>query len=91
MMPPRPKTSPKVFRKTSLGQIVHGDSLDVLATYADKSVDLIMTSPPFGLVRKKDYGNVEAHEYVEWFRPFGEQFKRVLKDNGSLVIDIGGA
>ncbi|MGH9451137.1 MAG: DNA-methyltransferase [Terriglobia bacterium] len=65
--------------------------MDVLATYADKSVDLIMTSPPFGLVRKKDYGNVEAHEYVEWFRPFGEQFKRVLKDNGSLVIDIGGA
>ena len=59
--------------------------------YADKSVDLIMTSPPFGLVRKKDYGNVEASEYLEWFRPFGEQFNRVLKDNGSLVIDIGGA
>ena len=90
-MPPRLSPAPKVFHKTALGRIVNGDSLDVLATYADKTVDLIMTSPPFGLVRKKDYGNVEAHEYVEWFRPFGEQFKRVLKDNGSLVIDIGGA
>jgi len=90
-MPPRPSPAPKVFHKTALGRIVNGDSLDVLASYAEKSVDLIMTSPPFGLVRKKDYGNVEASEYVEWFRPFGEQFKRVLKDNGSLVIDIGGA
>jgi DNA modification methylase len=90
-MAPRPKPSPTVFHKTSLGRIVHGDSLDVLDSYAHNSVDLIMTSPPFGLVRKKDYGNVDASEYVDWFRPFGEQFKRVLKDNGSLVIDIGGA
>ena len=50
-----------------------------------------MTSPPFGLVRKKNYGNVDAIDYVEWFRPFGEAFKRVLKDNGSLVVDIGGS
>jgi site-specific DNA-methyltransferase (cytosine-N4-specific) len=57
----------------------------------DQSVDLIVTSPPFGLVRKKDYGNVESHEYVEWFRPFGHEFKQILKSTGSLVIDIGGA
>jgi site-specific DNA-methyltransferase (cytosine-N4-specific) len=57
----------------------------------DQSVDLIMTSPPFGLVRKKSYGNVDADKYVSWFKPFGEQFKRILKPNGSLVIDIGGA
>ncbi len=79
------------FHKTPLGKIIHGDSLDVLATYDDDSVNLIMTSPPFGLVRKKDYGNVEANEYVDWFKPFGAEFHRVLADNGSLVIDIGGA
>ncbi len=50
-----------------------------------------MTSPPFGLVRKKTYGNVDAHKYVEWFRPFGAEFRRILKPSGSLVIDIGGA
>jgi len=55
------------------------------------TVSLIMTSPPFGLVRKKDYGNIDADKYVEWFRPFAQQFRRILKDNGSLVIDIGGA
>ena len=79
------------FHETDLGRITLGGSLDVLADYAAHSVDLIMTSPPFGLVRKKDYGNVEANEYVEWFKPFAAAFKRVLKESGSLVIDIGGA
>jgi len=50
-----------------------------MASLKDESVDLIVTSPPFGLVRKKDYGNVESHEYVEWFKPFGRGFRRVLK------------
>ena len=81
----------RTFHETSLGRIVHGDSCDVLAGHDGESVDLIMTSPPFGLVRKKDYGNVEADEYVDWFKPFAAEFHRVLKNNGSLVIDIGGA
>ncbi len=80
-----------VFHETSLGQIVQGDSLEVLAAYPDDSVDLIMTSPPFGLVRKKDYGNVEADKYVEWFKAFAAHFHRILKANGSFVLDIGGA
>jgi site-specific DNA-methyltransferase (cytosine-N4-specific) len=50
-----------------------------------------MTSPPFALQRKKEYGNVEADDYVTWFLPFATQFRRVLKPKGSLVIDIGGS
>jgi len=57
----------------------------------DSSVDLIMTSPPFGLVRKKSYGNEDADQYVAWFEQFAEEFVRILKPRGSLVIDIGGA
>ena len=87
---PKKQTELTPFHQTPLGQIIRGDSLDVLTRYADASIDLIMTSPPFGLVRKKDYGNVAADEYVEWFEPFAARFKRILKDNGSLVIDIGG-
>lgn len=82
---------PQVFHKTKHGKIYLGDSLDVLARKKAGSVDLIMTSPPFGLVRKKEYGNADAHEYLDWFRPFAGQFRRVLKESGSLVIDIGGA
>ncbi len=79
------------FFKTEYGSLVLADSLHYLAKQKKQSVDLIVTSPPFGLVRKKDYGNVESHEYLEWFKPFGKEFARVLKPTGSLVIDIGGA
>src|SRR5947209_3856952 len=80
------------YHTTRKGKIVLGDSLHYLEReLKPKSVDLIMTSPPFGLVRKKDYGNADADEYLDWFRPFAAGLKRVLKDNGSLVIDIGGA
>ena len=81
----------KVFHTTEFGRILLGDSLIALRKMKAGSVNLIMTSPPFGLVRKKDYGNVDAGEYVEWFKEFGVQFRRVLAHDGSLVIDIGGA
>lgn len=82
----------QVFYKTKLGTMYLGDSLDYMFNVAkEESVDLIMTSPPFGLVRKKQYGNVDADKYCDWFRPFAEGFKRVLKEEGSLVIDIGGS
>lgn len=77
--------------QTSHGAIICGDCLEVLSQHESDTVDLIMTSPPFGLVRQKDYGNVAAEDYLDWFRAFGAAFHRVLKDSGSLVIDIGGA
>ena len=82
----------RLFHSTEKGKIFLGDSLSLLHDKIQpKSVDLIMTSPPFGLVRKKDYGNVDAHDYVNWFKPFGAAFHAALKPAGSLVIDIGGA
>ena len=87
-----PAKNLRSFLKTDHGQIFWGDSRSYLFSKAEEnSVDLIMTSPPFGLVRKKSYGNEDADRYCDWFRPFAEGFHRVLKDTGSLVIDIGGA
>ena len=81
----------KVF-ETDLGQIIQQDSLAYMREQmADESLDLIFTSPPFALLRKKDYGNVEEHRYVAWFEEFAHQFHRILKPTGSLVIDIGGS
>lgn len=88
------ETTARPAFETNIGRIYVGDSLVVLSdpqVVTEGSVDLIMTSPPFGLTRKKQYGNVEADKYVNWFRPFGQLFKRLLKPNGSLVIDIGGS
>lgn len=79
------------FHETSNGRIFNGDSFHLISKMRTSSVDLIVTSPPFGLVREKDYGNVQADEYLDWFRPFAAHLHRVLKKTGSLVIDIGGA
>ena len=81
----------QTFHQTKFGRILLGDSLEILRTTESECYDLIMTSPPFGLVRKKDYGNVEADQYLDWFKPFAQEFHRTLKETGSLVIDIGGA
>lgn len=83
--------APVEYFSTDLGRMVLGDSIEILGGLPASSVDLIVTSPPFALVRKKDYGNADADRYLDWFRPFAEQFARVLKDSGSLVIDIGGS
>ena len=84
--------SPELVIETGLGKAYWADSLDLMTEkIADSSVDLIMTSPPFGLVKKKSYGNVDSDQYVQWFKPFAKQFMRILKDSGSLVIDIGGS
>ena len=68
-----------------------GDSREVLRLLPNDSVDLILTSPPFALQRKKSYGNKEQHEYVAWLCEFGDAARRVLKDTGSFVIDLGGS
>jgi site-specific DNA-methyltransferase (cytosine-N4-specific) len=81
----------EIAHKTDFGKIYLADSLSVLSELDNSSVTLIMTSPPFGLVRKKDYGNADADEYLEWFRPFAREFHRILSEDGSLVIDIGGS
>jgi site-specific DNA-methyltransferase (cytosine-N4-specific) len=81
----------RVEIKTDIGAVYLGDSMTVFSSLDAESVNLVVTSPPFGLVRKKEYGNVDADEYLDWFRPFAAQMNRVLKSNGSLVVDIGGA
>ena len=56
----------------------------------DDSLDLILTSPPFALTSKKEYGNKQEEEYIEWFLGFSKEFKRILKPEGSFVVDLGG-
>lgn len=81
----------KHLYNTNLGKAYVGDSLDLLDELDADSIDLVVTSPPFALLRKKDYGNKDQHEYVDWLLNFTQKVKRVLKEKGSLVIDLGGA
>jgi len=54
-------------------------------------VDLILTSPPFPLNRKKAYGNLQGEEYVKWLCSFAPLFSDCLTETGSIVIEIGNA
>ena len=76
---------------TKLGRSYVGDSHELLASIDDNRVDLVITSPPFALQRKKEYGNKDQDEYVDWLVHFGPDIFRVLKDTGSFVLDLGGA
>ena len=76
---------------TDYGEAFLGDSRILLDNLEEASVSLVITSPPFALRRKKNYGNPSADNYIEWFHPFAEKVKNILKDDGSFVIEIGGA
>jgi len=77
--------------ETSGGVAVLGDSLEVMRAIPTGSVSLVLTSPPYALHFKKAYGNKEKHEYIEWMIPFAREIRRILKDDGSFVLNIGGS
>ena len=81
----------KALYETDLGAAFVGDSRLFLKDLPDASVNLVMTSPPFALHFKKEYGNKSQPEYIPWFLEFAREVKRVLTDEGSFVIDLGGA
>lgn len=82
---------PEPFYETESGAAFLGDAQELIRQVPDRSVNLILTSPPFALTRKKEYGNFSADEYVKWFLGFSKDFHRVLADDGSFVLDLGGA
>lgn len=69
-------------------QIFHDDCMNILPTLEASCVDLIVTSPPYADQRKDTYGGVHPDKYVEWFLPVAAQLKRVLKQEGSFVLNI---
>ncbi len=73
---------------SNINQIVLGNCLEILSSYAEQSVNLIVTSPPYADSRKSTYGGIHPDHYVEWFLPISEQLFRVLKNDGSFILNI---
>lgn len=65
-----------------------GDSKEILRQLPDNSIDLIFTSPPYADQRKNTYGGIHPNKYVDWFLPISEQLLRVLKPEGTFVLNI---
>lgn len=71
-----------------LNRILTQDSQSFLSKIPDNSVDLVITSPPYADKRKCYYGSVHPNNYVEWFLPIANDLKRILKENGSFILNI---
>lgn len=85
----------KIAYTTESGTFVQGKAEEVLTSaYATQyvgRVNLILTSPPFPLNRKKKYGNLNGEEYVEWLASFAPLFRRFLSPDGSIVMEMGNS
>jgi DNA modification methylase len=85
----------EVAYQTGRGTMVHGRIEDALVASPlrehNGKVNLIVTSPPFPLVRKKRYGNETGEAYLQWLESLASPLADLLTDDGSIVIEIGNA
>jgi len=80
---------------TEWGGMLHGKSDEILTDgplgQLEGKINLVFTSPPFPLNRKKRYGNETGEAYIEWLCAFGPLFKKMLTPDGSIVIEMGNS
>lgn len=91
LQPPQPEP----VYSTDLGMMVLGKAEDALASellhpYRGHA-QLIFTSPPFPLNRKKAYGNLTGDEYIDWLAAFASSFRDFLAPDGSIAIELGNS
>jgi len=69
-------------------KIILGDCREVLKDLDENSIDLIVTSPPYADSRNGTYGGIKPDHYVEWFLPISKELLRVLKPDGTFILNI---
>ena len=69
-------------------KIILGDCREVLKDLDENSIDLIITSPPYADSRNGTYGGIKPDHYVEWFLPISKELLRVLKPDGTFILNI---
>lgn len=72
----------------TISKLILGDCRDYLKSMAENSIDLIFTSPPYADSRTNTYGGIKPEDYVKWFMPISAELLRVLKPNGTFVLNI---
>ncbi|KAF5426000.1 site-specific DNA-methyltransferase (cytosine-N4-specific) [Candidatus Methanomarinus sp.] len=84
-----------ILHETALGKYYLGKSENILSSeigaQLKNNVQLILTSPPFPLNKKKRYGNLQGEEYKNWFINLAGIFSDLLTPDGSIVIELGNS
>jgi site-specific DNA-methyltransferase (cytosine-N4-specific) len=85
----------RVGYRTELGVMYWGTIEALLASSRRKAyegqIQLIFTSPPFPLNRKKRYGNKIGEEYLSWLTGLAAELRPLLTNDGSIVMEMGNA
>ena len=69
-------------------KVIQGNCKEILKDIDDNCLDLIFTSPPYADRRKNTYGGINPEEYVNWFLPISKELLRVLKPDGTFILNI---
>lgn len=75
--------------ETDLGVVMWADAQTAARSMEKESLKLIFTSPPYPLLRKKDYGNMDSIRHVEWLLDEAKTWRELLTDDGSLCLNLG--
>ena len=72
------------------GKIINGDCIEVMKTFPEGSIDLLVTSPPYNVnisydVHKDD---LPMDTYYEWTKDWLREAFRVLKDDGRIAVNV---
>jgi DNA modification methylase len=84
----RPGVVVTVFTDAS-GIVLWGAVEDAIGLISDKSVQLLLTSPPYPQLRCKQYGNLDSRSHVSWLKDVIEACLPKLKEDGSIVLNLG--
>jgi site-specific DNA-methyltransferase (adenine-specific) len=71
--------------------LIHGDCFDEMDAIPDKSIDMVLTDPPYGMAyrsgaRKKKYPGIKNDENLDWLDDWVDQFFRVCKDDTAHYV-----
>ncbi len=69
-------------------KIIHGECVNIMSTLPENSIDLIVTSPPYAEQRKGVYDGISETDFPDWMLSVVRAGMRVLKDDGSFIINI---
>lgn len=74
-----------------MGRFINGECLEQMKKIPDGCIDFIFTSPPYA-DQIKDYGStgvkIAPSKFADWFLPRAKEMFRILKNDGSFVLDI---
>lgn len=77
-----------IYYCDDLATLHHGDCIEIMKSLPAESVDAIVTSPPYAEQRKATYGGIPEVAYPAWTVAWMSEAWRVLKPNGSALINI---